>query len=255
MNKKENIHQEQYTIRSYEVHPDGSARIQSICNLLQETAGNHALELNFDISQLKDRDLTWVLYRLQVEISRFPEWRDKIIIETWPSRGDQLRAYRDFRLLDMNGDELTHALSYWMMIDMNTRRPVRMPEEVLRMGDNTKPHTMPVSRNRLKGPKETPIEKVFSVRRSDLDVNNHVNNVKYIEWALEAVPDIIYDHYRTTGLDIQFQAEGHYGEDVISGCLKSEEDGNKERPVYQHVLKQESDQKTLAIARSTWNQY
>lgn len=253
MNKQKNIHQENYTIRSYEVHPDGSARIQSICNLLQEAAGNHALRLNFDISQLKDRNLTWVLYRLQVEVERFPKWRDDIIIETWPSRGDQLRAYRDYRLLDMDENELAHALSYWMMIDMDTRRPVRMPEEVLRMGANSKPHTMPVSRNRLKGPAKTSIEKVFSVRRSDLDVNNHVNNVRYIEWALEAVPDEIYDQYQATGLDIQFQAEGHYGEDVISGCLESEEDANSDSPVFQHVLKQERDDKTLAIARSTWN--
>ena len=77
-----NSYRETFTIRASEVSPEGRATLPSICYLLQEVAGNNALELNFDISQLKEKNLTWILHRLHVKMDTFPKWRDTITIET-----------------------------------------------------------------------------------------------------------------------------------------------------------------------------
>lgn len=35
-------------------------------------------------------------------------------------------------------------------------------------------------------------------RRSDMDPNGHINNVAYLAWALEVIPDHIYQDYLLT---------------------------------------------------------
>ncbi len=207
-----NTYREKYTIRSSEVSTDGKAKLQSICDLLQETAGNHALKLDFDISQLREQNLTWMLHRLHLKMDSFPDWRDEIIIKTWPSSGDTLRAYRDFLIMDQSGNNIGRSLSYWLMINTETRKPVRMPEEILKMAPGDVEHVMDIKKKRIEYNGETEGSKIFRVRRSDLDLNEHLNNVKYIEWALEALPAEL----KVREIDIEFLAECTEGEEIKS---------------------------------------
>lgn len=234
-----NTHEEHFTIRSSEVSHKGKAKLQSICDLLQETAGNHALKLNFDISRLRENQLTWMLHRLHVKMDRFPEWRDRITITTWPSSGDTLRAYRDFVIEDSNGKKLGRCLSYWLMINTKTKKPVRMPDEVLQMAPANTEHVLDIKKSRIEieGPMQK--SKIFRVRRSDLDINQHVNNVKYIEWALEALPE----NHGVSEIDIEFLSECTLGERIKSEYKAIELNGH-----YQHQIIRMSDNKIAAKA-------
>ena len=241
MNKL-NTYREKYTIRSSEVSPDGNAKLQSICDLLQETAGNHALKLDFDISQLREQNLTWMLHRLHLKMDRFPKWRDEITIKTWPSSGDTLRAYRDFLIIDQSGNHIGRCLSYWLMINIETRKPVRMPEEILKMAPADVEHVMDVKKKRIDYVEETSGSKIFRVRRSDLDLNEHLNNVKYIEWALEALPAEL----KVCEIDIEFLAECAEGEEIKSEYAMSSSAGH----TYAHRIKRMKDNKVSARAVS-----
>lgn len=235
------IHEEVFTIRSSEVAPNGKARLSSICDLLQETAGNHALKLNFDISRLNKENLTWVLHRLHVQMDRLPEWREEIKILTWPSSGDTLRAYRDFRITDSDGNELGRCLSYWLMLNTDTRRPVRMPEEVLNLAPRDSDHVLEVKTDRISFNESVYSSKRFHVRRNDLDINRHVNNVKYVEWATEALPDDV----EISELDIEFRSECRIGDVVQSECLPMDSNGHK------HRITRTDDGKIAAVAVSS----
>lgn len=238
-----NTYREKYTIRSSEVAPDGKAKLQSICDLLQETAGNQALRLNFDISQLREQNLTWVLHRLHVKMDAFPAWRDEITIETWPSSGDTLRAYRDFVIMDAKDNEIGKCLSYWLMINIESRRPVRIPEDVLKMAPSDTDHVLEVQKGRIDFDKEPAGSKTFRVRRSDLDMNEHVNNVKYIEWALEALPS----DYRPEKIDIEFLSECREDDVLISEFTDTEMAGFSKC----HRIIRKSDGKVAARAVSS----
>ena len=235
-----NKHRETFDIRSSEVYPSQKAKLSSLCNLMQEVAGNHARMLDFDIMSLREKDLTWVLHRLHVQIDRYPEWRDRITIETWPSSGDALRAYRDFVLLDENGNEIGKALSYWIMLNTENRRPVRMPEKILDMAPRDITHVLPVRRNRVDLPGELTFDTTFKVRKGDLDVNEHLNNVKYIEWALEVVDSPLPVH----NLDIEFRSECHNGDEVKAGSLMT-----KEEVIY--AMKRGESDEIVSVARTS----
>lgn len=237
---EKNIFHEQFKIRSSEVNPRGEAKLQSVCDLLQETAGNHALQLNFDLSHLQEKNLTWILHRLQVKIETFPSWREHITVETWPSGGDQLRAYRDFRLLEEDGTELGVALSHWLMLDIDTRKPVRMPDEILDLAPDDVEHVIPIPKNCLKKVQDYSIQKAFAVRYGDLDLNRHVNNVRYIEWMME----VLEDPGRVTDIDIEFHAECGRGDKILSAAEPQDEGTTY------HKIARTRDQKLLAVGRT-----
>lgn len=232
-------HRETFIIRASEVGSGGQITLPSLCSLFQEVAGNHALKLNFDITQLHKQDLTWVLHRMDIQVDRYPNWREKITIETWPAAGDALRAYRNYRILDEEENEIGTCLSYWMMINLKTRKPTRMPQDVLDLRLSDIDHVMPVKTDRLDPFEESDITKKFIVRKSDLDMNDHVNNARFVEWLMETYQDD--KAYLIKNIDIMFMQESRAG-DMITSERKIEEHQN-----YRHQLKNQ-DGKILALA-------
>jgi acyl-ACP thioesterase len=229
---------ESFKIRASEVDIKGKATLPALCSLFQEVAGNHALKLNFDISQLHKQNLTWVLHRMDINITRFPDWRENITIETWPAAGDALRAYRNYRILDAQNEQIGSCLSYWMMINMETRRPTRMPPEVLELRLKKIDHVLPVKNSRMKPFEDPQKNTTIDVRRSDEDMNRHVNNARYVEWMME-----IYDENNISminEMDIIFLKESKAGDRIISSVKKS--DG-----VIKFQLKNQ-DKEVLALA-------
>lgn len=125
------------------------------------------------------------------------------------------------------------------MLNTKSRRPVRIPDEIIGLAPKAAPHVMEAQRERLAKLSKVHESKKFGVRRSDLDINHHVNNIRYIEWALEPLPaeQCIY------GIDIEFHAECLYGEEVISEYYPAD-GGNK------HQIRRAGDNKILALAQT-----
>jgi acyl-ACP thioesterase len=236
--------QETFKIRASEIDFNQQATLPAICNLLQEVAGNHARELEFDITDLQKDELTWVLHRLHVQMERFPDWRETITIKTWPSSGDGLRAYRDFLIMSANGDVIGRSLSYWLIMNIQSRRPARIPKKILAMAPDDTDHVLPVTDNRFSDFDQADYSQEYKVRKSDLDLNQHVNNVRFIEWALSSLPN----DATVNEIDIQFTAESVLGDTDIAEL--KDESANSTSPSYYHQIKRASDDKMLAKAIS-----
>lgn len=233
--------QEVFKIRATEIDSNQKATLPAICNLLQEVAGNHAQQLEFDITDLQEDKLTWVLHRLCVKIDRYPDWRENITIQTWPSSGDGLRAYRDFLILDSNNNAIGKSLSYWLMMNIESRRPTRIPKEILQMAPKNIEHVLPVTQGNFKDFENPDNTASFEVRKTDLDLNQHVNNVRYVEWALSSLPENSKPHE----LDIKFLAESVLGDTDIAESQQNANGG------FHHQITRASDQKILAKAYSS----
>jgi medium-chain acyl-[acyl-carrier-protein] hydrolase len=237
------IWNETVRVRSYEAGADGCASILSICNYLQEAAGNHAFALGVAIDQLAAQNLFWVLSRLRVRMDTYPKWRDEIRITTWPCGVERLFAHRDFEIYGPDGRRLGVATSAWLLLDIQKRRPTRMLDVVRNFAVTDRARAFEGDLGtRLAPPPRADAERVFRVRLSDLDVNRHVNNVNYIEWAVETVPP---GAGTLIDLQVEFLAESLSGDEVISRCAG-------EGQIYQHELVRSSDRKTLALVRTEW---
>jgi acyl-ACP thioesterase len=239
------IHKEEFIVRSYEVDSQGMASAPSICNYLQEVAGNHATELGVAVDHLFKKNMTWVLSRLHVHVSRYPAWRENIKIETWPSGRQGKFATRDFLIYDEKGKILVRATSSWMVIDLKTLRPITMPDFMDDIHLPNRPRAIDDEFPKLPLPTSREGERQFDVRLSDLDINQHVNNVKYIEWALESVPLEMWSKKMMVGLEISFRTETKYGERIL---IQAEQQDD----TYLHRVVAAHDQRDLAVLRTRW---
>jgi acyl-ACP thioesterase len=207
-----------FRIRSYEVDRNGRATMASVCNYFQEAAGLHASLLQFDIKQLRENGLTWVLYKMVVHVERYPERWEEVTVKTRPSAGDGLRALRDYELIDSDGNRLAAAVSQWMVLNLKTRRPVRIPEEILSLGLKEPNHIIEPDKAPLKASKPGSDEIIAPVTRvghHHLDMNGHVNNVTYISWHTGHVPDSIFDTRRCSRFEIQYISECMTGDVIV----------------------------------------
>ena len=208
--------QQNYTIRSYECGGDFTLSPLSLLNYLQEIAGVHANQIGVGIGGLQEKGLTWVLVRMHLAIQApLPRWGTSLLVTTWPSgaRG-ALAATRDFHVAASDGKTLAEANSEWLILNRETLRPVRLPPDILSLA----PHDTP----RVQLPQKPAIQvngapigqAIFPVRHTDLDQNNHVNNVHYSEWAFESLPTEWRGRI-LNGLQVTFKDSAHWG-DVIS---------------------------------------
>ena len=230
-----------FTVRAYEAGPDERASVLVVADLFQEAAGEHARAADLETFRLGDGTGTWVLTRLRLHVDGLPAMREAVEVETWPSGRDGLRAYRDYVLRGADGRTLVTGTSAWLVLHVERRRPVRLPESVNVFGPSS-PHRALVFGDEPTAPASVATERAFSVRRSDLDRVGHANNVRFIEWTTEALDT----EAGLCDVDVVYRAEAVYGDTVVSqaGPLQ-----NGERA---HVLTRQADGRTLAVARTFW---
>lgn len=230
-----------FTVRAYEVGPDERASVLTVADYFQEAAGEHARSGGVETFDLDGSVGTWVLQRLRLRFDGLPHMRQAVEVETWPSGRDRLKAYRDYRLRSEAGDVLAVGTSAWFVIDVERRRPVRLPAGLERFGP-AEPEDVLSFEAPPEAPEAVEHARTFHVRRSDLDRVGHANNVRFLEWALEALPSA--DGLRE--IEVVYQSEAVYGDDVVS------EAGPLVDGARAHRLARAADGRTFALARTLW---
>ena len=175
-----------WEITFLQCYPNGYLKYTDLCNLLQLTAGVHAELGGISFSDMQEHHQAWVLSRMRVEIKRLPKWRDAITVKTWINSLENSRSIRCLELYD--GDEkIVGCETFWAVFNTQTRRPenLSLPHEHFEKYPNDKATEIQFSKI------DTSIDKTFVAEKtillSDLDIVNHANSVKYLEWCLDYV--------------------------------------------------------------------
>lgn len=230
-----------FAVRAYEVGPDERASVLTVADYFQEAAGEHARSGGVETFDLEGGVGTWVLHRLRLRFDGLPHMRQSVEVETWPSGRDRLKAYRDYRLWSDGGAPLAVGTSAWFVIDVARRRPVRLPAGLERFGP-AEPEDALSFEDPPEAPDAVEHRRTFHVRRSDLDRVGHANNVRFLEWALEALPSAA----GLREIEVLYQSEAVYGDEVVS------EAGPLAHSVRAHRLARAADDRTFALARTVW---
>ena len=245
-----NVWRETYQIRSYEVDCRNRLSMLSMFSFMQEAASKHAAALGVSIHQLLAENYTWLLSRLKIRIACYPGWNDALQVSTWPSGTQQLFALRDFQLKDGGGQTIAAAVSAWLVIDLEKRRPVRIGPFVERLRPVEGGHILPDRLDKLAPLRDHTNERNFAVRYSDLDINQHVNNVSFVEWVLESVPAATLNSSVPVEFEINFLAEAFY-EDRVRATRHPQ---TPEAGEFHHSLPRRQDGRELARARTVWQE-
>ncbi|MDQ1355461.1 MAG: hypothetical protein QG657_5771 [Acidobacteriota bacterium] len=243
--------EDEYLVSSYEVDARGFMPLPSLGKFMQETAYNHANHLDFGYDQLKEQGLFWVLSRLVISINQYPRWGDNIRVRTWPSGVEGLFAYREFKVLDGQGNSIGGAGSAWLILDSEKHRPQR--PALLKERNGLFPTERALDRRPAKIPALTdPTEGMFfPVRYSDLDLYDHVNNAKYMQWVLDSYPEELLRRNEIALFEINFLAETKMGDEV---AIDTERIESPDSPAlsFRHSIKRKSDARDICLAEVSW---
>jgi len=243
-----NIWKETYQIRSYEVDCHHRLSVLSIFHFMQEAASRHAEALGVSIQQLLSENYTWLLSRLKIKIASFPSWKDPIRVSTWPSGAQRLFALRDFELKNNDDQAIAAAVSAWLVLDVQKRRPVRIGPFIERLRPLEGEHILPDTLDKLPGLESHTHEKKIVVRYRDLDINQHVNNVSFVEWLVESIPIRVLNTSVLAELEINFMAEAFYEDHILAACHPLDSQNTS----FHHSLIRQQDGQELARARTVW---
>ena len=214
-----------YTITCYEADANQLMRPTAMLDLMQEAANVNASTLGFGYDEMINSNTAWVLSRTHVKFINTPKWRDEVNLKTWHKGVSKLFYLRDFILSDKEGNPLVLATTSWLIIDMNTRRLVRNSDLAL---SDTAMDAIAEPADKVVVPVDVEPELVrkHPITWSEIDTNGHVNNVKYVVWAIDAVKPEDIKTRPLKELLINYDAEVMPGDVVkISRVRQETEDG------------------------------
>ncbi|KAI8574253.1 hypothetical protein RHMOL_Rhmol01G0340700 [Rhododendron molle] len=249
-------YKEKFIVRCYEVGVNKTATVETVANLLQEVACNHVQSLGFSTdgfgttTTMRKWHLIWATARMHIEIYKYPAWSDVVEVETWYESEGPIWTRRDWILKDYATREV---------IGRATR--LAFPEEkngslkkIAKLEDAAQ-----YSRQGL------------VPRRADLDMNQHVNNVAYIGWFLESMPQEIIDSHEleTITLDYRRECQQHDvvdshtspepGEDTkvselngSNGTAAAAAEGKEDCCQFLHLLRLSGDGLEINRGRTEW---
>ena len=202
-----------FKVLPFEVDFRGKITLPHLTNYMLVAAGYHAEECGFGFLKINQSNHSWVLSRLVIEMFNYPEYYDEISIDTWVENVIRTFSMRNFAILNKNGQALGYARTVWAMIDQNTRKPV----------DLTQTNISEIINN----DKECPIEKLgkipfltgephetFTIKYSDIDINQHFNSGKYVEHVIDAFLIYKFKKRDIRRFEIEFMNEGGFNETV-----------------------------------------
>ena len=164
-------------VNGFDIDFRHNIHIYRLLHLIHEAAGQHAKVLNRGWDDLHQDGLFWALSKVHMVVHQYPKWNDKITIETWPKAHETLVFLRDYEVFNESGDLLVSASSEWMIVDYRVNRIMRMDQMSMHIDFPDQKHALKTRVPKLKRV-EFPENPVFNqVVISDLDMNDHVNNV------------------------------------------------------------------------------
>jgi medium-chain acyl-[acyl-carrier-protein] hydrolase len=242
--------EKEYRVHVYETGPDGKLNLYSLFNYMQDIASDHAVKLGFGRDDLMRDNRFWVLSRIYAEISMLPLWEDSIIIRTWPNGTDRLFALRNYEVRYPDGKNIASGTSSWLILDRITKK-VQRPDTILSQYNrelHADPSPLRYAEKIEPASEDGRLSPLFRVKVSDLDVNLHTNNVRYLKWASDCYDLGFVLNNNPQSAEINYLAESMFDEEIIIKSSVENENGNFHR----HSIFRTSDNKELCRIRIGW---
>ena len=199
----------EYKIRYTDVGSNNKLTLKALVATLQQAAISHSEEAGYGVSTIDKTHLAWLLLDWKVQVISYPNSNEALTVKTWPRVFDKLYSYRDFEVFDSNNTLIAIASSKWFAIDTENKKIKKLTKEI------TEAYGEPVTKSvfenafdeRIKAPESSKLNFNYKVQRRDIDTNGHVNNLNYIDFALETLDEDIYNNNIFHNLEVIYKKE------------------------------------------------
>lgn len=203
-----------FHIESYVCDFMGKATLPVIGNFILQAATIHAHERGFGYDAISADNAAWVLSRISIRMEEYPSYDQDLTVETWVEDVSRFFTQRCFRFINQEGQTIGDARSIWAAIHVETRRPIDIPTWRPDLADYIVTDRECLAEKPAKIPSVDGQEPAmgYSVRYSDIDINKHMNSIKYIEHILNVFDLDIFRQKMIYKFEMVYLSEGTFGE-------------------------------------------
>lgn len=205
------VYSEEQKIPFYFSNANGEISLGSLLNLVLLVSENQLLGLNLDGESMVEKGYGWIVTQYHIDIKRLPKINERVKAYTQAKTYNKFFCYRDFWIEDMDGNELVHINSIFVLIDLKERSMVKIaPEIVEPLGAEhiTGMEKLP----RIKKEKEYTSENDIHIGSYNIDINHHVNNSYYFDWMLDSLDIEFLKQHKIKSVDIKYEHELAFGD-------------------------------------------
>lgn len=213
--------------------PTGHLSCKALLDILEDVANQHSEMLRDSIITRSRHGSSWVVVSWRIQLTQQPDGTDLLHVTTW-SRANLAKGalFRDFLMTNEAGQELVRAESRLALVDLATGQLMRVGEDMYASYATEERTLFDTKTPRLRPAKEYETERAIPLRRSDIDFNGHVHNSRYLELALEAVPEALYGQPDFWELHILYRRPLREGDEVLVRCHTDSEAGVCQAAIY-----------------------
>lgn len=208
----EPIYRVRFDVTANDVDCFGRLKPSSILNMMQEAAGRQCVDLQVSSEALAKKGLFWAITRQHIQIEHLPTSNTVITIETWPGETSRVAYPRSTIGYDQEGNVLFRAISLWVLMDMASRKMVLPGKSGLDFTGKDRGIELAVPASlapvKLEGSRQR------QVVYTELDRNGHMNNTRYLDWAMDLLPSAFHRDHPITDFTVTYLSEAREGERV-----------------------------------------
>ena len=219
------IIEKEYTVGIHDVGVLGVITNSGIINLFEDIACSHSDSAGYGLMQIPQTHLSWVLLNWKVSVLKRVKYGTKVTLKTWARAATSFFTLRDFEMYDAQNHLVCIASTKWTLIDINKGGMIRIPADVIGTYEPLDDRKV-FDEDDIKKIKEPELPEkpsfVFQVQRRDIDVNGHMHNLYYLDYAYETLPQDIYEKAEMNHFEIMYKSGAKLGNTVACYYVKQE---------------------------------
>lgn len=199
---------------------------RAIIGYLEDAGGMHSNQAGYGLNNIEQTNLTWVLLYWKIRVFQRPIYGETLTVQTWGRNSTKFYTYRDYKMLNKHGELIAIATSKWLLLNAKTMSIEKITPEIMQPyhpEDVAVFETEPEI-NKLIEPTTYSSVYSYTVQRKDIDINNHMHNVSYLDLAYEVLPEEVYANTQFNHVEIMYKKEIKLGDTVK--CLYTQLDGS-----------------------------
>jgi acyl-ACP thioesterase len=223
----ENVYKEARRITYYDLDCRGKLKLSALLRMVHIAADINARELGVGFTDLAPLNISFVLQRFGLGISRMPVYDENTLIRTWPASIERGAFFRKGDMLGEDGEKIMEWSSMWVLFDIAARkilRPNALPVTLTGLGSRG----VEIEAERVAGPPdagEAVSHYRHTVRYSEVDTNMHMNNSIYGDLINNALymEEASSPRGEWKKVQINYLAETRLGDGIDVTCRKNED--------------------------------
>jgi len=211
-------YEESFDLPCYMFDRNEHLRPGALMDIFQQQGAKGTTQFAMTDFDLAKHNLVWIIVRMHFKLESFPRREDPAVARTWHRGLAGPTFIRDYTLETPSGERIAGASSTWVIMDKRTRTIVRGQDiaDIVPTEPQWPDFALDCVAPKIIVPKSAEKNFLRRVRAnySYVDYNGHVNNARYVDWAMDALPDDLVYGKKLRELSINYNNEVRPGADV-----------------------------------------